>query len=118
MNHQSTDYIELDKKECYIASVSIIEVGGPYHENSLLYEHLSKFHQNQYDAILNDLERESRVLLSNVPLVIETLNLSKNVDDQDFSAIYRNDIKNSDIGVIDRHDIDELCIKLNNACLE
>jgi|SRR3989344_6508084 len=112
MNNKSTDPIRLNKKENYIISVAVSELGGPYHKVSRFYKHLTGPHQQEYDEIQRVIDQHMGVYSNQIPLVLDALYLMNETDDTDFLVICRNDIKNSTIGTITRDDVKFLCDKL------
>jgi len=118
MDKQNLESEVLNKKEKYMISVAILELGGPYHKVSRFYNHLLSLHQAEFDDISEKIDKEMGVPIEKIPLVLDALYLLNETGDTDFEVICRNDIKNSSIGTITRVDVKGLCDKLEKIYSE
>lgn len=92
------EFVSLDEKENSIVFGSVIELGGLY--RSRFSDHLLIEHEHEYEVIKNRLERSGELLITDIPLVLETLYLLINeMSDGDFIALYDN-VTKDDVKVL------------------
>lgn len=84
-----------EKPELNIATLSIVELGGPFH--SQLAKHLNEFHASEYKVILGKLYEEKLIVLKDLPLLIDTVYLLlEETLESDFGTYYE-DIEKKDV---------------------
>lgn len=84
-----------EKSELNIATLSIVELGGPFH--SQLAKHLNEFHAPEYKTILSRLYEEKIIILKDLPLLIDTVHLLlEETPESDFGSYYE-DVEKKDV---------------------
>ncbi len=87
--------VVFEKSELNIATLSIVELGGPFH--SQLAKHLNKFHTAEYKIILDKLYEEKLITVKDLPLLIDTVYLLlEETPESDFGSYYE-DVKKKDV---------------------
>lgn len=98
MGQDMLKFIVLNKQENYLAFGSIVELGGLY--RSRFSDHLLNEHEKEYKVIEEELEKNNKLLIKNIPLVLDTLYLLINeMSDGDFIALY-DDVTKDDVRVL------------------
>lgn len=87
----------LDKSELNIATLSIVELGGPF--NSQFAKHLNNFHSSEYHRILDKLYKEKLIALEDLSLLIDVVYLFlEETLDSDFGSYYE-DVQKKDVQI-------------------
>ena len=95
MKQSSRQLVHLNKDESYIASKSIIELGGLY--RSRFSDHLREMHKEDYDRIKAEIDKSDCLQKSDILIVLETLYLLiHEMSDGDFLALY-DDVTKDDV---------------------
>ena len=87
--------ITLSKPELNIATLSLVELGGPFH--SQFADHMNKFHVGQYKRILDDLYKTCSLSLDDASLLVDVVFLLlKETPGEDFGTYY-DDVKEDNV---------------------